>query len=164
MVAFAARRIPRLCGGVCARSQAGEQAPLGGADLEIARLDRGHPRLAEVQLKRTSDKVTVIYLIDQSISIPEDQRRLMIRYVNEEIRKHRNATREDKAGVIVFARDPAIEHPPYDEAIRVPENIESRIENDATNLEGAMKLAQAALPRRFRRPRRRDLRRQRKYR
>jgi len=102
--------------------------------------------LAEVQLKRTSDKVTVIYLIDQSISIPEDQRRLMIRYVNEEIRKHRNATREDKAGVIVFARDPAIEHPPYDEAIRVPENIESRIENDATNLEGAMKLAQAALP------------------
>jgi uncharacterized membrane protein len=102
--------------------------------------------LAEAQLKRTSDKLTVIYLIDQSISIPEEQRRLMIRYVNEEIRKHRNATREDKAGVIVFAREPAVEHPPYDEAIRVPENIESRIETDATNLAGAMKLAQAALP------------------
>ena len=102
--------------------------------------------LAEVHLKRTSDKLTVIYLLDQSISIPDDQKRLMIRYVNEEIRKHRNASREDKAGVIVFAREPAVEHAPYDEAIRVPEKIDLRVETDATNLAGAIKLAQASLP------------------
>lgn len=102
--------------------------------------------LAEIQFRHTSEKLTVIYLVDQSQSIPDDQRRLLVRYVNAEVKKHRNAPRGDKAGVIVFAREAAIEQPPYDDAIRVPETIESRIETDATNLAGALKLAQAALP------------------
>ncbi|MGC4005683.1 MAG: VWA domain-containing protein [Pirellulales bacterium] len=102
--------------------------------------------LAEAQMRRVSEKMTVIYLLDQSLSIPAEQRRLMVRYVNEEIEKHRNAVRQDKAGVIVFGRDAAVEFPPYAEAVRVADTIESRIDVDATNLAGALKLAQAALP------------------
>ncbi len=46
-------------------------------------------------------------------------------------KSQRNANRSDKAGVIVFARDAAVEHPPYDENIRIPETIETAIESDA---------------------------------
>jgi uncharacterized membrane protein/Mg-chelatase subunit ChlD len=102
--------------------------------------------LAEIQIKRTSDRLTVIYLLDQSMSIPEPQRRAMIRYVNEAVSTQRRNEREDRAGVIVFGRDAAIEHPPYDDDIVVSASIESRIEADYTNLAGAIKLAQAALP------------------
>ena len=39
--------------------------------------------LAEMQYQRTSDRLTVIYLLDQSLSIPEARRAAMIRYVND---------------------------------------------------------------------------------
>jgi uncharacterized membrane protein/Mg-chelatase subunit ChlD len=102
--------------------------------------------LAEVQLKRTSDRLTVLYVLDVSESIPRKQRQAMVKYVNEDIKRHRNAKREDRSGVVVFGRDAAIEHPPYDDNIRIATQLESRIETDFTNLAGALKLAQAALP------------------
>src|SRR5690606_21353173 len=37
--------------------------------------------LAEAQWEQTSDKLTVVYLLDQSISIPEEQRRTMAEFV-----------------------------------------------------------------------------------
>ena len=64
--------------------------------------------LAEVQLKRISDRVTVMYLLDQSESIPKITREAMLKYVMEDVSKHRrkgdlqNAS-EDKAGVIILA-------------------------------------------------------------
>jgi uncharacterized membrane protein/Mg-chelatase subunit ChlD len=88
----------------------------------------------------------VIYLLDQSMSIPEEHRRVMVNYVNQDIAKHRNDERQDRAGVIVFGREAAIEHPPFDDDIRIASAIESRIETDFTNLAGAIKLAQATLP------------------
>ncbi|MDZ4820725.1 MAG: VWA domain-containing protein, partial [Planctomycetota bacterium] len=102
--------------------------------------------LAEAQYKRVSDRLTLIYVLDQSQSIPEDQRRLMIDYVNREVRQHRDASRGDRAGVIVFGRDAAIEHPPHEGDISLSQKIESQIQNDSTNLEGALRLAQASLP------------------
>lgn len=104
--------------------------------------------LAEVQLMRTSEKMTVIYLLDQSASIPAAKREAMIRYVTEEVAKHRNATRQDRAGVIVFGREAKIEIPPFDDDIRSVGSIESYLElrTDATNLASALKLAQASFP------------------
>ena len=49
--------------------------------------------LAEMQYQRTSDRLTVIYLLDQSLSIPEARRAAMIRYVNASIREQRKAER-----------------------------------------------------------------------
>ncbi len=96
--------------------------------------------LAEVQLKRTSDRLTVLYVLDVSESIPREQRQAMVKYVNEDIKRHRNKEREDRSGVVVFGRDAAIEHPPYDDNIRIATQLESRIETDFTNLSGALKL------------------------
>src|SRR3954471_10017387 len=60
--------------------------------------------IAEMQYRRTSDKLTVIYLLDQSLSIPEARREAMIDYVNASIRDQRKSEKGDKAGVIVFGK------------------------------------------------------------
>jgi uncharacterized membrane protein len=102
--------------------------------------------LAEVQMVKTSEKMTVIYLLDQSVSIPEAQRRLMVDYVNADILKHRHRDSEDKAGVIIFGRDAALEHPPFDDDIQISKNAETHIESDHTNIAGGLKLAMASFP------------------
>jgi uncharacterized membrane protein/Mg-chelatase subunit ChlD len=100
--------------------------------------------LAEVQLQQISERVTVIYLLDQSESIPAYQREAMLRYVKLEVEKHRNHERGDRAGIIVFGRDPTIEVPPFPSPVQLPK-LESLIDvkTDATNLAAALKMAQA---------------------
>ena len=93
---------------------------------------------------RSADRLTVIFLLDQSLSIPPARRRAMIDYVNAEVRKH--AAGSDRAGVIVFGRDAAIEIPPFDDEIRLGSTIESLLDPEYTNLAAAMKLAQATFP------------------
>lgn len=104
--------------------------------------------LAEVQWRQTSQRLTVIYLLDQSQSIPTAQRQAMMRYVIREVAHNRNNDRRDRAGVIVFGRDATIEIPPFDADLPSIGNIESYLElrTDATNLAAAMKLAQATFP------------------
>ncbi|MCA9268371.1 MAG: VWA domain-containing protein, partial [Planctomycetales bacterium] len=104
--------------------------------------------LAEAQYLRTSERMTVIYLLDQSESIPAEQRRAMLDYVIKEVSAHRDANREDKAGLIVFGRDAAIEVPPFEDDIQLAGKLETVLDlrKDATNLAAAMKLAQATLP------------------
>ena len=58
--------------------------------------------LAEVQTLRTSDKVTVTYLLDQSESIPIAQRQAMLDYVRQGVRRHRRAERAFRLGALVF--------------------------------------------------------------
>ncbi|MGA2031590.1 MAG: vWA domain-containing protein, partial [Thermoguttaceae bacterium] len=100
--------------------------------------------VAEVQIIRSSDRLTVVFLLDQSLSIPAAQRRAEIDYVNAEVRKHRK--RDDRVGVIVFGRDAAIEIPPFDDDVQLPAAIESQLDPEYTNLAAAMKLAEASFP------------------
>ena len=102
--------------------------------------------LAEVQLKKTSNKVTVIYLLDQSESIPLETREAMLHFVIDSVDEHRRGDRGDRAGVIVFGRNANIEIPPFDDGIAVLNDVDSYINlrTDATNLEGAFKLAQSS--------------------
>ncbi|MBI3468184.1 MAG: VWA domain-containing protein, partial [Planctomycetes bacterium] len=100
--------------------------------------------LADIQLERSNDRLTVIYLLDQSQSIPPQRRSLMIDYVNRAIKEHRDAA--DQAGVVVFGADAAIEVPPFDDDVQMSETIESMLDPNYTNLAGAMKLAQASFP------------------
>src|SRR4030042_2864389 len=44
--------------------------------------------IADVQWIRTSNRLTVIYLLDQSLSIPQERREAMIDYVNEAVERH----------------------------------------------------------------------------
>lgn len=102
--------------------------------------------LAELQWKRITDRLTVIYVIDQSLSIPESLKPVMFDYVRQEIRKHRDKTQKDEAGAIIFGGDPAIEHPPYDEDLPLIYNTETPIDREHTNLAAALRLAQATFP------------------
>ena len=104
--------------------------------------------LAEIQFEQTSDKLTVIYLLDQSLSIPAAQREAMAEYAVREVAAHRNDARGDRAGVIVFGRQAAIEVPPFEDDLAIVGRLESMFDlrQDATNLAGALKLAQATFP------------------
>ncbi|HEY3392146.1 MAG TPA: VWA domain-containing protein, partial [Lacipirellulaceae bacterium] len=102
--------------------------------------------LAEMQFQRTTDKLTVIYLLDQSLSIPESRRVGMIRYVNASIREHRRDAKEDRAGVIVFGRNAEVEVPPVNFDIQLMTRVESLLDPEFTNLSGAMQRAMAMFP------------------
>jgi uncharacterized membrane protein len=109
--------------------------------------------LAGVQLLKVSERVTVLYLLDQSESIPKATREAMLQYVMKDVEAHRRtgdlqSASEDKAGVIVFGREATIEHPPFADSIRAVGMLESLYElrTDATNIASALKLAQASFP------------------
>ncbi len=103
--------------------------------------------LAGIQWVWISDKMTVIYLLDQSDSIARAKREVMLEYAIKSVRTHRQSERSDRSGLIVFGREAAIEFPPYDDNLPDVKGIESYLgRTDATNLESALKLAQASFP------------------
>lgn len=101
--------------------------------------------IAEIQMVRISEKLTVIYLLDQSLSIPVERRRAMIEYVNAATDKHRK--RDDSVGVIVFGRDAAIEVPPFDDDLQMMPSIESLLDPEYTDLARAMHWPRPPFPR-----------------
>jgi uncharacterized membrane protein len=101
--------------------------------------------LAGIQWIWTSERQTVIYLLDQSDSIPMGKRQLMLDYAIDSVKMHRRNNRNDRAGLIVFGREASIEIPPLDENLPPLNRPESYFgKTDATNLEGALKLAAAS--------------------
>ncbi len=103
--------------------------------------------VAGIQWVWISDKVTVIYLLDQSDSISRVKRDTMLSYAIQSVQAHRDDARRDRSGLIVFGREAAIEFPPYDDDLPVVRGVESYLgRTDATNLESALKLAAAAFP------------------
>ena len=101
--------------------------------------------IAGIQWIWSSEKLTVIYLLDQSDSIPVAKRQLMFEFAIQSVKAHRHSERQDRAGLIVFGREASIEVPPFDEDlpnINRPESFFGK--SDATNLESALKLAQAS--------------------
>ncbi len=103
--------------------------------------------LAGVQLVWTSDRTTVMYLLDQSESIPAAKRQQMLDYVIANVRAHRDQARQDRAGIVVFGRDATIEIPPFDDDIPQLRRLESYLgRTDGTSLEAAFQLAQASMP------------------
>ena len=104
--------------------------------------------LANTQLRRTSDTLTVIYLLDQSASIPAEQRESMVEVVLKDVQRNRQQKHDDKASVIVFGRQASIEVQPIDDDLPIFGRLESmaNIRRDATDVSAAMKLAQATFP------------------
>jgi len=100
--------------------------------------------LAETQHVRTSDRMTVIYLLDQSLSIPEARRREMVEYFNASVERHRDDN--DRVALIAFGRAPAVEIPPIDYSVKTPLAIESLVDPEYTDLASAMQLALALFP------------------
>ncbi len=99
--------------------------------------------LAEVQSVQKNDKLTTMFVVDVSESIPQDMRRNVLQFVTEEGRKRR---KNDLAGVVVFGRTASVEAPPAPTEPNLTLGIESPINIQYTDLAAAMKLALATFP------------------
>jgi Mg-chelatase subunit ChlD len=102
--------------------------------------------LAEASWVRSSDRMTVVYLLDRSLSIPESHRQRMLEYVNLSVARHWQPGRQDRVGVIVFGRDAAVEIPPVDDRIEVGPRIESLFDAEQSDLSAALQMSLALLP------------------
>jgi len=102
--------------------------------------------LADMQFRRRSDQLTVIYLLDQSLSIPVDQRRAMVDYVNASIDQHHDEALNDRYAVIVFGRDAAVEIPLVNVNIPLSRQIETMLDPEYTDLALAIQRAKAMFP------------------
>lgn len=102
--------------------------------------------LAEVELVRTNDRLTVIYLVDRSLSIPPERLEDVVDYVRSTANTFRQQVPDDRVGVISFGGDAAIEIPPWSGDLFLRSKMETNVDPQQTNLEAALKLAQAAFP------------------
>ncbi len=114
--------------------------------------------LAEVHLRHSSEAVTVLFVWDRSLSIPQefagDQRgrkndlreQRLLRFINDSVAKRGPRHQRDTAGLIAFGRWPRLELPPAS----VPEfrlkAIESDVDDTYTDIASALKLALASFP------------------
>ena len=102
--------------------------------------------LADMQYQRKSDRLTVIYLLDQSLSVPAEQRQAMIEYVNASIERHHDDAKRDRFAVIVFGRDAVVEMPLVDVALPLNTQVETILDPEYTDLATAIRLAKAMFP------------------
>jgi uncharacterized membrane protein/Mg-chelatase subunit ChlD len=102
--------------------------------------------LADIQSVRSSDRLAVIFLVDRSLSIPQEHQKTMRRYVDEAIKQHRPELGGDLAGMIEFARTAEPVVAPHDDIVHVPKNSEIAMDREYTNLAAAMRMAKALFP------------------
>lgn len=98
--------------------------------------------LAGMQVVRRSDKLTTMFLVDYSQSVPREFRKSALDYVTAASKKRRN---NDLAGVVVFGRSPSVEAPPAPTEVNLL-GVESMIDPEYTDLSAAVKLALATFP------------------
>ena len=98
--------------------------------------------LAQVQSVRITDRLTTMFLIDASNSIPKSNQKAALDYATEASKKRR---RDDMAGVVVFGREPRVEVPPQPSELNLL-GIENTIDTENTDLAAAVKLALATFP------------------
>lgn len=101
--------------------------------------------LAGIQWVRIDRGCSVVYLIDRSASISASTIDNAVRFINQEIKQNRNATRNDRVAVITFASEAAVEIPPTDQHILLPSRFSSDMVLEETNLASALRLAQSIL-------------------
>jgi len=99
--------------------------------------------LAEPNWLTLMHRLTVLFVVDASDSIEREEVAHALDYVNAAAKQH-NAERGDRAGVVVFGGDAAVEVPPLDFPWQLA-RIESEYRPQFTNLEFALKLARATL-------------------
>lgn len=102
--------------------------------------------LADVQYRRRNDHLTVVYLLDQSLSIPTETRQAMLDYVAASVAESPQRKLDDRYAVIAFGRDASVEVPPIAATLAVPPRLESILDPEYSDLAGAVERAQALFP------------------
>src|SRR5437773_1621177 len=102
--------------------------------------------IAGLRMLTTSRDLALIFLVDVSASVAQDNRQEVLDFINSETG---NARPRDYIGVITFAREPSVEvAPTRKEALgdwRLTE-ISSNPPRDYTDIAAALKLAAALVP------------------
>ncbi len=100
--------------------------------------------LAEVRLLRTADKLTVIFCLDVSKSVPRGLRGPSLDYVREQAKKKQQ---DDQVALIVFGREAMMETPPRQtfELTDLTSDVSGGF-RDYTDISSALRLALAAFP------------------
>ena len=97
--------------------------------------------LADPRAVRVSNDLTIIYALDISNSIGEDAKNEALSFITGTALQK---PEDDRAGLVVFARNSAVELPPR---LAFPfEEINTQLAQDGTNLEKGLSLAAAMLP------------------
>ena len=115
--------------------------------------------LAEPRVRRPSENVTVIFVVDRSLSIPQELTQVTVgntvdlrwervrKLIEESVRKRGADKRYDQAGLIFFGKRPKLALPPTSvEWIPVEERMAGTIDGSYTDIAAAMKLAMASFP------------------
>jgi uncharacterized membrane protein len=109
--------------------------------------------LAEAHARQTAQDVTVLFLIDRSLSIPaefENEKDLrqerIFNFINQAVAKRGPNREGDQTGVIVFGRFPRLELPPAKVRQLPIKTIHSVVDNNYTDIAAALKLALASFP------------------
>lgn len=100
--------------------------------------------LAEPNWMTMIHRLTVLFLVDGSASVEQGELTHALNYVSAAA-KQRQPQHGDRAGVVVFGRDAAVEVPPTEHPWQLS-RIESDIEPEHTNLDSALQLAKASFP------------------
>jgi uncharacterized membrane protein/Mg-chelatase subunit ChlD len=97
--------------------------------------------LSGFRVERPSDRLSVVFAIDRSESIPESETNRALHMINSAAAQKRA---KDKAGLIVFADEALVERPPA-EALRV-DALESAPPRGYTDISRAIRLATGLFP------------------
>jgi Ca-activated chloride channel homolog len=102
--------------------------------------------LAGLRTRTTARDLALIFLVDVSASVAQDQQKDVIAFINGELQR---AAPRDYVGVIAFGRDASVEVAPTRKELlgdwKLSE-ISSAPSRDYTNIAGALKLASALVP------------------
>jgi uncharacterized membrane protein len=118
--------------------------------------------LAEPRLRRPNDNVTVLFVVDRSLSVPQeidpgtaespggavDRRWQRVQqFINEAVAHRGHDHRNDSTGAIFFARRPKLIMPPgVVDKLFVSDALAGPMDANYTDIAGALKLAMASFP------------------
>jgi uncharacterized membrane protein len=114
--------------------------------------------LAEARLHRQSEHTTILFLLDRSLSIPEEMGKdakgdtvdlrweRIKRFINASVESRGDKHERDKAGLIVFGRRPRLELPPSDAPRFNLREIQGEVDPNYTDIGAAIKMALASFP------------------
>jgi hypothetical protein len=149
--------IVHLSRGRLTRHEARPWLALGLRLLGVALLSLA---LAEPYFAQSSKAMTVLFVVDRSLSIPEepgedeaqpgvkvDKRTLRIlKWINDAVAIRGSGHEHDQAGLIIFGRTPRLELPPSDAPRFNLTELPPADDGNYTNIEAALKLALASFP------------------
>jgi uncharacterized membrane protein/Mg-chelatase subunit ChlD len=102
--------------------------------------------LAETQGRMSHENLTVLFLWDRSLSVPDDEEARVLKFINEAVEKRGPGHERDRTGLIVFGRQARVELPPSDAPRFGLKDVVSVVDRAHTDVGAAIKLALASFP------------------